>query len=230
MPPSFIDSLDAYQLQRHLDQHYIFAQSNGIALLKMFLTSKVEENEQMIKSVCDPALIEFYGGQNSEANRRGFDAEIREQAQIFEQKFTKKYTDHHDLYIVRRYFYQKSGLSAQQEKRHHGHDEEEELETIDPSKNGKTDGGEEPFVTTCHYKFKQDLEAEDIGIDYRGANGQIFSQISKEDREQRLREEQYEKLRKKKVDPSGAGLSMKEKRKDGFLNKEIRSLTVAAFL
>jgi hypothetical protein len=120
----------------------------------MFLTSKVEENEQMIKSVCDPALIEFYGGQNSEANRRGFDAEIREQAQIFEQKFTKKYTDHHDLYIVRRYFYQKSGLSAQQEKRHHGHDEEEELETIDPSKNGKTDGGEEPFVTTCHYKFK----------------------------------------------------------------------------
>ena len=45
VPSYFIDSLDPNQLQRIQDQHYIFSQSNGIALLKMFLMSKVEENE-----------------------------------------------------------------------------------------------------------------------------------------------------------------------------------------
>lgn len=36
------------------------------------------------------------------------------------------------------------------------------------------------------------MEAEDIGMDYRTASGQTFGSVSKEDREQRLREDRYE--------------------------------------
>ena len=44
----------------------------------MFLTSKVEENEQMIKQVCDPVIIEFQSSQNSEAHTKDFQDEIKD--------------------------------------------------------------------------------------------------------------------------------------------------------
>lgn len=91
-------------------------------MLKMFLTSKVEENDEMIKFVSDPQLAEQYS-QNTEGSRRGLDAEVHEQKEIFEHKFTDKYTDHHDIYIVRKYFFNKNGLGARQ-KRHHDEDED----------------------------------------------------------------------------------------------------------
>lgn len=83
VPPKYFDSFDAYQLQHHIDQHYIFTQSNGVALIKMFLASKVEKNEEMLRFVADPQLNEQQMF-NPEGSRRGLDSEVHEQAQFFE--------------------------------------------------------------------------------------------------------------------------------------------------
>ena len=45
MPDRYVQDLDEKQKQEHLNQHYVFTKSNGVALLKMFLTSKVPRNE-----------------------------------------------------------------------------------------------------------------------------------------------------------------------------------------
>ena len=40
------------------NQHYNFTQSNGVALLKLFLTSKFPINEDLLKKLCDPCFDE----------------------------------------------------------------------------------------------------------------------------------------------------------------------------
>ena len=53
MPISFMDSLSDQERMELTNQHYNFTQSNGVAILSMFLTSQCPENEEYVKELCD---------------------------------------------------------------------------------------------------------------------------------------------------------------------------------
>ena len=60
MPDRYIEDLDDKSKRDHLNQHYVFTKSNGVALLKMFLTSKMPQNEIDMNSLTDPCFNETH--------------------------------------------------------------------------------------------------------------------------------------------------------------------------
>lgn len=81
---------------------------------------------------------------------------------------------------------------------------------------------------TRQYKFKQNMQFEEVGADYQGvAQEDSWSYEAQE----RLLQEKYEQEMKRKLDdPGSGGQTLLELRGDGFQNRQLRSLTVAAYL
>ena len=111
MPDRFVDDLDDEQKKEHLNQHFIFTKANGVALLKMFLTTKVAKNEQDLNVLCDPCFNESHNvGDGKKDLRQGIESE---KARL-EKKFQNKYFttdelkfDEHKHYSIRRAMLQK---------------------------------------------------------------------------------------------------------------------------
>jgi hypothetical protein len=86
-----------------LNQHYVFTKSNGVALLKMFLTSKVPRNEQDMSSLTDPCFNEthYIPGERNESKhdlREG----LKRETDRLEKKFQQKYMLHEVVPITKR--------------------------------------------------------------------------------------------------------------------------------
>jgi len=54
VPERFLDGLEPHELDHFVEQHQNFTQSDGVALLRHFLATKYEANDEMIKKICDP--------------------------------------------------------------------------------------------------------------------------------------------------------------------------------
>jgi hypothetical protein len=71
------------------------------------------------------------------------------------------------------------------------------------------------------------MQFEELGIDYLESKIQVEDPNKREELEQKLKEKWVDYLKKQ----GGVGTNQhKDKRGDGFLNRGIRSLTVAAYL
>lgn len=217
VPPRYIEQIEGNEKQFFMDQHYHFTQSNGVALLQMFLTSKFEQNEIMLKTIADPLFDEK--NYKREIRRKGLVLEIYEKQSYLEQKFKAKYQNEDDLYSVRRAMFEKQYQQA---------NEEEDVEQNSKDYPTLVRPAKKDCKSTRMYKFMQDMQFEELGFDLK--NTMMDSSSASKERESKLKEKQQEEFRKRLADPTGGGLSMKEKRGDGFLNKELRSLTVAAYL
>lgn len=79
------------------------------------------------------------------------------------------------------------------------------------------------------YKTDQNLQYEELGIAFLQTQLQGGNAFNREEMENKLFEK-YQDDKKKKEINSPSGLSFKEERDDGFLNKDLRSLNIAAFL
>jgi hypothetical protein len=56
MPDRFIEELDPEDRKELIDQHYNFTNGNGVALLKLFLTTKFPINIGYIDKLADPCF------------------------------------------------------------------------------------------------------------------------------------------------------------------------------
>jgi len=136
--------------------------------------------------------------------------------------------DKDDIYSVRRAMLEKHQRAQNRAQQHEepeaGEDDEDE-----------DDGGQRSASRHCMRTrmtvFVQNLRLEDLGTDYNTTFQEAAGVNRREKIEKELEEQQEQEMRKKMAaDPSSGGQSIREKRKDGFLNKTIRSLSVAAYL
>lgn len=96
-PEDFIDSMKEQNTAIFTDfvsQHKNFTQSNGVALLIMYLIVMYPENEEMMK-----ALV---SDQFDDRKPKRLENELKKCKEVYESKFRKKYD--RDVYSVRTYF------------------------------------------------------------------------------------------------------------------------------
>ena len=121
----FLETLDPSEFAHFVEQHQSFTDKNGIELLRKFLTSRNEDNEEYIKKISDPILSEqiikdsaAQGGLSGapgalgDGKRRGLKAEMESMKIKLKNKFEKKYSgklsnDKEDIYSVRASMLQK---------------------------------------------------------------------------------------------------------------------------
>ena len=74
MPKNYLEKMNPDKLRQHTDKHYFFTQSNGVTIIKMFLTAKVPKNEDMLMFMSDPWLKDaMYSKQNPGSQSSNFE-------------------------------------------------------------------------------------------------------------------------------------------------------------
>lgn len=119
IPERFLESFEINEFTHFAEQHQSFTDKNGIELLRKFLTTRNEVNEEYIKKISDPILSEQVikdttgqGGPSGalgafgDGKRRGLKAEMDAIKAKYKNKFEKKYggklgNDKEDIYSVR---------------------------------------------------------------------------------------------------------------------------------
>ena len=88
--------------------------------------------------------------------------------------------------------------------------------------------GQNNGTQTQQYRFMQKMQFEEVGVDYKGRY--LDYHKSYEEKEKMLQDKYQEEMNVKLEDPAGGGQTLLEMRGDGFQNRELRSLTIAAYL
>lgn len=83
---------------------------------------------------------------------------------------------------------------------------------------------------TCIYQYQQSLQFEQLGYNYKDTLVEGDDSAAKYEMEQKLNAKKREEEAKEAENAGGGTSTLKDLRGDGFLNKPIRNLTVAAYL
>ena len=94
-PDRFVEDLDELAREELIDQHFNFTNGNGVALIKLFLTTKFPINIDYINRLSDPCFDNQGDGQD-------FLSQINSKKAQMESKFNSKYKNMNSLKKVLR--------------------------------------------------------------------------------------------------------------------------------
>lgn len=115
-PKNFFSMIDEEELERMMSQHMCFTHSNGVALLKMLLTSKSPLDEELLDLAVDPNFSsEVASKQSGRDQERPLKVSVEELTAKLEEKVRKNYIPSDDkvpsYFKMRRYRWNKYRLA-----------------------------------------------------------------------------------------------------------------------
>ena len=211
----------------------------AVSVILTYLTKKYSYNDEWIKELCDDIFEEIVPDKKSDA-KKSFSQDILDRKDVLEEEFKKKYMNFEDKpYCIRKNFWDKKmDLESKKPKGLGNVPTDEEIKEMDDDeKDEATFTYKEHCYETDLHEFDKNMKFEDYGQNFEetevneDAEGDDKDKPSKTDVEFNLNLK-YKTELKKQEGKMGSDNSkkLKQARSDGFLNLEMRSLTIASFL